>query len=253
MEAAELISKEILAAKWGRQLLEPASERYEFGLVDAYVVQRRLLESRVAAGERQVGWKIGYTSQAMREQMGVAEPNFGFLTDRMVLDSPAELPPGCLQPRVEPEVAVVLAHEIRPSMSLAEIASSGHELRCALEVVDPVWRDYRFTLRDNTADGSSAAYAILGPAISLDRDLAAINVVLSEGGKELATGSTRAVMGHPLEALRWLAGALAAQSLALKAGDLVLTGGITRAMPLRSGLEATFQGVGSVSVRWPTQ
>jgi 2-keto-4-pentenoate hydratase len=219
-------------------------------LKEAYAVQEAGLARRIAAGEVLVGWKIGYTSAAMREQMGVDVPNFGPLTDKMVLASGQSVGFGLWQPRVEPEVLVVLGQDVPPSSSRAQVAASVREVRAALEVVDSVWRDYRFRLEDNTADGSSAAHVVVGPILPKGADLASIEVTLQvQDGRELRA-TPKEAMGHPFEAVRWLAAALRSSGRCLRAGDLVLTGGLTAAVPLREGdvVSARFGGGAEVAV-----
>ncbi|MEJ2860208.1 2-keto-4-pentenoate hydratase [Actinomycetospora flava] len=205
----------------------------ELGPADAYAVQRALTARREARGARRIGWKLGYTSAVMRAQMGVDSPNLGPLLDTMV-DPP---PSSFVQPRVEPEIGIVVGADGRPAGA-----------RAVLEVVDSVWRDYRFTLATNTADGSSAAGVVVGG--ELDGDLAALTVELWRDGVHEATGTGEAAMGHPHRALDWLRDALADQGDALREGDLVITGGLTRAVELPPGgvVEARFPGT-RVTVR----
>jgi 2-keto-4-pentenoate hydratase len=103
-----------------------------------------------------------------------------------------------------------------------------------LEVVDSVWEDYRFDLEHNTADGSSAAAVVLGPEMPAD-DLDRVEVRLHHDGRLVGTGRGADALGHPGTALAWLAGFLAARGELLRAGDLVITGGLTAAVPLGAG------------------
>jgi 2-keto-4-pentenoate hydratase len=218
----------LLDAPEGPEDLDPAS---------AYAIQRRLTARRQERGARRIGWKLGYTSAVMREQMGVDSPNLGPLLDTMVIAPGAAVPASLVQPRVEPEIGLVVDAEGRPVAA-----------RAVLEVVDSVWRDYRFTFATNTADGSSAAGVVVGDP--LDGDLAALTVELRHNGRPVASGSGDAAMGHPHRALAWLRDELAARGEALREGDLVITGGLTRAVPLEVGdvVEARFPGA-TVAVR----
>lgn len=228
----------IVRAHAERVLLDPPA--VALTLDEGYAVQRLVTAARLARGERPAGWKIGYTSAAMRAQMGVSEPNAGPLTDAMLLPSGAVVPETVTQPRVEPEIAL-------------EIGADGGvaRARCALEVVDSVWRHYRFRLEDNTADGSSAAYAVLGPQLPAGCDLAAVEVTMQVDGHPAGSATGAAAMGHPLEALRWLETWLAARGERLAAGDVVLTGGLTAAAPFPPGSEvvAAFDSGLAVSAR----
>src|ERR1700760_1466095 len=99
LDPAGVASELYRARQAGATLDQLPSAELGLSLADAYRVQDQMTALRLAAGEQVVGWKLGYTSAAMREQMGVASPNFGPLTDVMILDSPAVLPAGALQPR----------------------------------------------------------------------------------------------------------------------------------------------------------
>lgn len=199
---------------------------------DAYAVQDVLTARRLAAGERVVGWKLGYTTAAMRVALGIDRPNHGPLTDRMVLSSPASSDARLIQPRVEPEIAVRLGADGR--------VASRH---LALEVVDSVWAGYRFTWAHNTADGSSAALAVVSDD-QLPTGLAGARVVLrtSDGQDEMTI--LGADVPDPGDTVAWLLDELAGRSCALPPGAIVLTGGLLPPLPLPDGgwAEATLAG-----------
>jgi 2-keto-4-pentenoate hydratase len=232
----------------GRTLDVTLSDTFALSLADAYAVQAQVTALRLARGERVVGWKLGYTSLAMREQMGVAEPNFGPLTDAMLLPDGSAAPRG-LQPRVEPEIGLILARELRGPCSVEEALAACSAAVACLEIVDSVWTGYRFTLEDNTADGSSAAFVVVGGQLPMD-DLAGVGVQVYVGGDAVAVSTGAAAAGHPAWGLAWLAGRLAERGAGLRPGDLVITGGLTAAYPLESGVavSAVFGGRVWVSV-----
>jgi 2-keto-4-pentenoate hydratase len=237
------------ARQAGRTLDTLLSGSFSFSLDDAYRVQDQVTALRLAAGERRAGWKLGYTSAVMRAQMGIDAPNFGPLTDAMLLSSPALLPVDALQPRVEPEIGLRLRRRLTGPCSVDEALEACDAALACLEIVDSVWAGYRFTLEDNTADGSSAAWVAVGPSLPL-QDLAALPVALSVDGAEVERATGAAAGGHPAAGLAWLAGQLAGRGLALEPGDLVITGGLTSAQPLRAGgrINAAFGAGGSVTV-----
>ena len=222
----------------------------------AWQVQRAGERQRLAAGAVLTGWKVGYASEALRHEMGISAPNYGPLYADMVSSSGAPVGPGLTQPRVEPEVGLVMAAEVDPrqfaSLSQEEgrlaLSEAVAEVRCALEVVDSVWASYAFTWEENTADGSSAARVVLGDPIPASADLATVGITIREGDADgnttTYTGSSGAAMGHPLSSLRWLVGALAEEGRSLRAGDIVLTGGLTPTLPLAAG--------GTVSAQFDT-
>lgn len=208
---------------------------------DAYRIQKLVLAPRMTNGGGRGGWKLGYTSAVMREQMGVAEPNYGPLARAMILDGStpegAVVSVGVTQPKVEPEVAAVLATDVSPEATLDEVRASVRSWHLALEIVDSVWEGYRFDWALNTADGSSAAFVVLGPALLPEDgqdeiDPSAIAIELLRSGEPQAQGRSDAAMGDPVRALHWLTQRLANRGEALKAGDVVMTGGLTKAIDL---------------------
>lgn len=212
-----------------------AAESVDVGdLATAYAIQDALTARRIARGARPIGWKLGYTSLAMREQMGIDEPNLGPLLDTMWCSKGATVGAGLLQPRVEPEVLLILARDVRTPLTPREALEACREAFAALEVVDSVWTAYAMDLEHNTADGSSAAHVVVGPPLPLDA-LDEITVTFRRNGAVVGSGSGSAALGHPAAALAWLTEAAAQRGTPLFAGDLVLTGGLTAAVPLEPG------------------
>jgi 2-keto-4-pentenoate hydratase len=163
------------------------------------------------------------------------------LTDAMMLADGDAVPATVSQPRVEPEIAVRLGADIDAWASVSEIAAGIESAHACLEVVDSVWSGYRFRIEHNTADGSSAAYVVLGGATAAD-DLSAVTVRLRRNGDEVATATGAAASGDPLVGVSWLARQLAMTGRRLRAGQIVITGGLTAAVPLGAGdcVEAIF-------------
>ena len=217
------------------QLLRPISSEINLSNADAYEIQRLLTARRLATGATRVGWKLGYTSTAMRRQMRISEPNLGPLTSAMLLVDGE--PPGLLlaQPRVEPEIALRMIADLQADCSVSVAAAAVGTAHAALEIVDSVWVDYQFTLPDNTADGSSAAAVVVGPALR-DLDLLdLLQVTLYRNDVKVGAGQGADALGHPLKALCWLARALAEHNDIVRKGDIVITGGLTPAIPMRPG------------------
>jgi 2-keto-4-pentenoate hydratase len=248
------LADQLWTARRQRRLLDVeeviAGRGSDWSMADAYRVQAILTQRRFDRDERHIGWKLGYTSLAMRQQMGIGEPNFGPLTDAMVVAHGDAVPGTVIQPRVEPEIAVRLGFDVDASASIDDIAASVDEALACLEVVDSVWSGYRFRIAHNTADGSSAAHVVFGGAIDAD-DLSAVEVRLRRNGEDAATATGAAASGHPLAGVAWLAGQLALTGRRLQAGEIVITGGLTAAVPLDPGdcVEAVFGSDVVVSCR----
>jgi len=183
------------------------------------------------------GFKLGYTSDVMRAAMGIDQPNHGALFDSTVLASPA-LVRELIQPKVEPEIAV----RIDGNGAVVEYLAS-------IEVVDSVWKDYEFTWAHNTADGSSAAYAVLGSR--LDAPLEDLVVSLRSSAGHMRTAQVLDVCPDIAGSIDWLA-QHSDLPRSLREGDLILTGGLTAPLDLEPDgwIEATFEaGAWSTRVR----
>jgi 2-keto-4-pentenoate hydratase len=241
-------------ARSQRKLLDADREATLLSLDGAYAVQATLTGLRLAEGRCHVGYKLGYTSAAMRQQMGVSAPNFGPLLDDMVLQDGGQAR-GLMHPRVEPEIGIVLACDLSGAgLMLHEVADAVGEVRASLEIVDSVWRDYRFTLEQNTADGSSAAGVVMGPRLDVDPlQCHRIGVQLLQDDATLTTVTSAAAGGHPLQCVAWLAAQLAERGEQLHKGELIITGGLTAATPLLPGstISARFGEGATVAVRRP--
>ena len=211
---------------------------------DAYAIQAALLHLK---GGTRAGYKLGFTSAAMRKQMGVEHPNSGVLLAGMRLED-ARLPAGALiHPRVEPEIAILLGRDLRGDQVTPEqVAAATAAVLPAIEVVDSRYRDYRFKSVDNIADNSSAARYVLGTprALSDLGDLRRVAVRLDIDGVLVDEGQGDAALGSPLLAVAWLVAHLNHAGEGLRAGEVVLTGGLTRAHALPAGhtVQAQFGG-----------
>ena len=241
-------------ARRDRMGCEPISSTVDLDIDDAYAIQRAGTDLRLERGERVVGWKLGYTSLAMRIQMGIDHPNFGPLTDAMLLSHDGTVSAALIQPRVEPEIGLRLAQPLTGEVSLDDVMGAVGEAFACLEVVDSVYPDYRFRLEDNTADGSSAAQVVVGPALPSVESLKSVEVVLLHNGEHVGSAMGSAASGHPAAGVVWLVAQLARQGRLLHAGDIVITGGLTRAVPLEFGdrVEAVFDDEIRVAIHRPS-
>jgi len=225
---------------------------------DAYAIQAAWLRRKLASdsGLRLVGRKVGLTAKAMQEQLGVSEPDFGFLLNRMLVASGGSIARDeLILPRVEPEIAFYLEKDLRgPGLAVADVLDVTRAVAPALEIVDSRIADWKIKLQDTIADNGSSARAVIGPSVPYERglDLAAVLVSLRRNGEQVGQGAGAAVLGHPAEAVAWLANALAAFGESLRAGDVVLPGAMCASVFANAGetFDASYTGLGSVSVRF---
>lgn len=225
-------------------------------LADSYAIQAALRERLVGQGHRLVGWKAGLTSKAKMQQMGVDQPSIGFLTDRMARPEGSTIAmDGLVHPRVECEVAFVMADELTgPGCTTEAVLAATDYVIPALEIIDSRFAGFRFDLESVIADNSSSALFVCGgrPRYPADVDLRTLGVVMEKNGEPVEMSAAAAVMGHPATAVALVVDILASQGLSLPAGSIVLSGGITAAIPVSPGdfVSARFQDMGSVSVRF---
>jgi 2-keto-4-pentenoate hydratase len=243
------------AAERSRVPVQPLTEtRPGLTAEDAYAVQGAWLARKLADGGRLAGRKVGLTNKAMQTQLGVGEPDFGFLLQAMLVPSGATLQRGdLLQPRVEPEIAFWLESDLRgPGVTAADVLAATRGVSAALEIVDSRIADWRIKLADTIADNGSSARAILGDRVVPigDLDLAAETVSLSKNGEVVGSGSGADVLGHPAEAVAWLANRLADFGEGLQAGQVVLPGAMCASVFAQAGetFRAEFPSIGSVQV-----
>lgn len=219
------------------------------GYTDAYAIQARGVDLRLADGERLVGGKLGFTSVAMRQAMGVDRPNYGWLTDGMwIHDGIVDLS-RFIHPRVEPEIAFLLGRDLVAPVTADDVRVATEAVMVSLEIVDSRYVGFRFGPLDNIADNSSAGAVVLGdPTTSAGIDLRLTGVVLSVDGQVTDTAAGAAAHGDPAAAVAWMVNHCGRP---LRAGAVVISGGLTAPVSLAAGSTATVEvdRIGSVTVR----
>jgi 2-keto-4-pentenoate hydratase len=222
-------------------------------LDDAYAIQQIQIRSRLDKGATIAGYKVGLTSAAMQQQMGVYEPDFGHLLSDMACTADAPVQASSfLQPRAEPEIALVLGRQLHgPRVTVSDLVAATDYAVAAIEIIDSRIANWKITLLDTVADNASSGGFVVGQApLRLDQlDLALTGCVLRRNGRIVATGAGAAVLGSPLHAATWLANELLGRGAELGPGHVILTGSITAAVPVAAGdaVTASFDHLGSVT------
>jgi 2-keto-4-pentenoate hydratase len=224
----------------------------------AYAVQQGLVQKRLAAGATVVGRKIGATSKAVQDQLGVDQPDFGYLLDEMDVSDHHPISMRTLvQPRVEAEVAFVLARDVdmdEDDITLDAVRDCVEVALPALEIVDSRIERWDIGFTDTVADNASSGLYVVGPeGKKLDelepRD---VEMSLTINGEVRSSGNGAACLGDPLEALRWLAVQCARFGDPLRAGHLVLSGALGPFVPFAPGdqVEASISGFDTLTARF---
>ncbi|MFT4125949.1 MAG: 2-keto-4-pentenoate hydratase [Gordonia sp. (in: high G+C Gram-positive bacteria)] len=248
--AAQLAEAERTATAIGR----PTDDHPDLDVVDAYEIQLINIGNRLAAGARVSGHKVGLASAAMQKMMNVDEPDYGHLLDEMQYHEGTPIDTARLcTPRVEVEVGFLLGADL-PGAGCTndDVIAAVEWVVPAIELIDSRIRDWQITLCDTIADNASSCGWILGeqrvPIAEIDTG--DIDAVLYRNGEVVATGNSAAVLGHPLNAVSWLARKVEGFGVRLRAGDLILPGTATRAFDVGPGdhVVAEFSGLGRVTL-----
>lgn len=233
----------------------PLTDQFALDETAAYAVQRINNTRRIAAGARPVGWKVGLTSTAIQQWLNVSEPDFGMLLDEMqVLDGGAVAASKLLQPRAEGEVAFVIAEPLSADATTTDVLGATAYLLPAIEIIDSRVADWKIAWGDTVADNASSGMYVLGSTpVAVDAvDLRLAGMTLRKNGEVVSTGAGAACLGHPVNAVAWLARTLARLGEPLQPGDVVLSGALGPVTPVAAGdwLTASIAGVGDVGCRF---
>ena len=253
----EALAARLIDATRERRAIRPlTTDHPDMTAADAYAVQQRIVAERIAAGERIVGWKLGLTSKAMQDQLGVDQPDYGPILSGYVIPegrpiATAEL----VQPRVEAEIAFVLERDLRgPGITSLDALRATAGVAPAVEIIDSRIADWKIRLADTIADlASSARVTFAGRLVPIgDLDLRLIGAVLEKNGEVVQTGAGAAALGNPAEAVAWAANVLGELGVVLEAGQVIMTGALHASVPAAAGdtFRARFDRLGALTVRF---
>ncbi|MEU7476772.1 2-keto-4-pentenoate hydratase [Lentzea sp. NPDC042327] len=252
MEKRAAAAQLLRTAERERVPITPLVELYpDIDVVDAYEIQLLNVRHR---NRDVIGHKVGLSSPAMQQMMGVDEPDYGHLLDDMQLHGTADAS-AYLYPRVEVEIAFLLGHDLPgEGCTVADVLAATEFVAPAIELIDSRIADWRITLPDTIADNASSAAFVLGDerVRPSDVDIRGVEATLARNGEPVAQGRGDAVLGDPAIAVAWLAQKVATFGVRLLAGDIVLPGSCTRAFDAKPGDEfrAEFAGLGSADLKF---
>lgn len=237
-----------------REIIKITHELYpDLSIEDAYLIQEELVSQKLEEGKKIVGPKMGITSEAKMKQMNVTDPIYGYVFDDMVVDEgETVLIDDYIHPKVEPEIGIILKRDLEGSgVTALDVLRATEYVFPAIEIIDSRYENFNFTLPDVIADNTSAAGAVFGTTLRRPEELEldVIGVTLSVNGEIKALGAGAAVLGHPANSVARLANMLSKKGEKVKAGEPILTGGLTAAVELSRGdyVSAKYGGLGEVS------
>lgn len=253
----EELGDELYESLVTRKTIQPFSSRYpDMTIEDAYHVQQRMIARRLEQGEKIVGKKIGVTSKAVMNMLGVHQPDFGYLLDGMVYNEGESIEIDTLiQPKAEGEIAFLLKKDLKgPGVTAADVIAATEGVMACFEIVDSRIQDWKIKIQDTVADNASCGVFVLGDKLVdiADIDLGLVGMVLEKNGQIEVTGAGAATLSHPVNAMVWLTNTLGKLGITLKAGDIVLSGAMGAMVPVSRGdnLRITIGEIGGCSVRF---
>jgi 2-oxopent-4-enoate/cis-2-oxohex-4-enoate hydratase len=251
------LGDELYALLRSRRTRPPLTSTFaDLEIDDAYKISLRLLERRKADGEKVIGKKIGVTSKPVQDMLGVHQPDFGFLLDRMHIPNGSVVSLAeakLIQARAEGEIAFVLAKDLKgPGVTEAQVLDATDYVSPCFEIVDSRIENWKIRIQDTIADNASCGVFVLGAARTRPRDLdlAAVKMEIRKNGEPVASGEGRAVQGHPATAVAWLANTLGKFGIPFLKGEIILSGSLAPLLPVAPGdrFEMTLEGIGGASI-----
>lgn len=257
-ERIQQLGDELYEALRSRTTIRPFTERYDdLTIEDAYHISLRMVNRRVEDGETIIGKKIGVTSKAVQNMLGVHQPDFGYLTDRMVTPTGEAMPISSelIQPRAEGEIAFILKQDlIGPGVTNADVLRATECVMPCFEVVDSRIENWQIKIQDTVADNASCGMFVLGDQAVDPRkvDLTTCGMVMEKNGEVIATGAGAAALGSPVNCVAWLANTLGQFGIPLKAGEVILSGSLVPLVPVEAGdfVSLSVGGIGTASLRF---
>ena len=256
-ELIETLGAELFEALQERRVIAPLSGRHpDLTIDDAYGVSRDFLARRLAAnGERVIGKKIGVTSKPVQDMLNVRQPDFGFLTDAMLVSDGVVKTDALIQPRAEAEIAFRLKAPLKgPGVTPEMVIAATEYVTPCFEIVDSRIADWKIKITDTVADNASCGVFALGEARGdpAALDLPNLAVKVRKNGAALSEGRGEAVQGAPQNAVAWLANTLGAYGIPFEAGEIILSGSLVPLEPVARGdaMEMDIPGLGGCDVRF---
>jgi len=251
------IAQVLYASETSRVVIPPVASTWQgLGVPDAYAIQLCNVQRAIDSGRTISGKKIGLTSKAMQELLGVPTPDFGHLFSDMEVRNGEAPMSRLIQPRAEGEIAFILARDldVKGEITIADVMAATAFVAPAIEIVDSRIANWKIGYVDTVSDNASSGMYVLGKA-RLDPnsfDLVAETMRLSVNGEVRNAGSGSAVLGNPAFCVAWLANTMRQYGTMLRKGEVILSGALSAMVPVKAGdkVRADFSVLGSVEVEF---
>ncbi len=247
------LGRELYEALRSRTVIAPLNGRVPgITIEDSYHISRAMLDLRLADGETVVGKKIGVTSPAVQNMLGVHQPDFGWLTDAMPYQGEMPVSELLIQPKAEGEIAFVLKDDlIGPGVTPADVLAATATVHPCFEVVDSRIADWKIGIEDTVSDNASSGLYVMGDGVPPDDvDFEGCHMVVHKNGELLSEGYGRAALGSPLICVAWLANTMGEFGVPLKAGETILSGSLVPLESVKAGdhMHVSIEGIGATEV-----
>ena len=238
-------------AAFNAKSIQQISKTQAISLKEAYDIQKLSLENRYTRGEKLIGYKLGFTSKAKMEQMGVHDIIWGRLTDAMHVNNGGKLTRvNFIHPRVEPEIAFLLRKPLDDQITLENALDYVESVAGALEVIDSRYEKFKFSLEDVVADNCSSTAYVLGDWLPSTTSVQNLSIRLVINGEISQSGNSNAILGNPIESLVEMSRMASKYGVSVEASQVILAGAATSAVYLQIGdkVEGQFEGLGTISL-----
>ena len=250
-EYVQSIAKTLDNAAKEAKAVPQVSLSQEIDLQDSYDIQEKSIDYRLTRGEKLVGYKLGFTSKAKMEQMGVHEIIWGRLTDKMQYFHEGKLDRShFIHPRIEPEIAFLVNKDIDEVLTMENYVEYLGGVSGALEIIDSRYENFKFSLEDVIADNCSSSGFVLGPWLNPAQTVQGLGIKLEINGVVSQEGNSTAILGNPIESFVEMSRLAQKYNTKIKKGHIILAGAATSAVYINSGDEITghFDQIGQVQI-----
>ncbi|MEZ5058331.1 MAG: fumarylacetoacetate hydrolase family protein [Saprospiraceae bacterium] len=223
---------------------------HTFSVDESYEIQKEAMNFRFERGEKFIGVKMGFTSKAKMEQMGVHDMIWGILTDDMLYENGADLPLSkFIHPRAEPEICFLTKKDLPAELTLETASDYIESVAAAIEIIDSRYQNFKFSLEDVIADNCSSSGLVIGDWHPVDTPVNNLDIKMTFAGSEVTSGNSNAILGNPWESVIAAARLTAKYGRKVPAGSLIMAGAATAAIFLEKNkkVEAVINGLGKVN------